>query len=344
MWMFADNPGTAQAPAKAAEQDSPLEEGPSVSGEVNDVMTELLPWMISILFYLGVVVLSLFWVWAVVKVDEEGDKGPIIPIARLSDKPGGSLMKGDSVDLMKANQSREVTSEKVEDTGPGGDGPKINVGSAGTLELIGVSGGGGGGGGKMAALGVVGGAGGEIATKFYGTGGNARKIIYVVDASGSLIDTLPFVIKEIKKSINELNEKQQFTIIFFQSGDAVEVPPVGWKVATPEMKKQVADWVTLDRGNVIPHGATNPVKAINLAMRMQPELVYILSDNITGKGRYEIDKQELLKLLDSTNKSRKIAINTIQFLYGDPLNTLKEIAEGHGGIYTFVKEKDLGLR
>jgi hypothetical protein len=337
MWMFADVPGASRPqppmpqPQGAAAAGAGEEEDDVVE-QTNDLMSILLPWLTSILFHLGIVVLALFSVWSIVQVEEEA---PIIPIARLSEKPGAKLQSSQDVTL-KSEVVRETKTEKVttEDT-------LVVSNSANQLELVGVAGGASG--GKIAPLGTVSSGNPEV-SRFYGTGGNARKIIYVVDASGSLIDTLPFVIKELKKSINELSDKQQFTVIFFQSGDAIEVPPIGWKPATAEIKKQVADWVTLDRGNIIPHGATNPVKAIQLAMRLQPELVYILSDNITGKGRYEIDKQELVKLLDGANKNRKIAINTIQFLYPDPLGTLEEIAKTHGGSYTFVRETDLGLR
>ena len=36
---------------------------------------------------------------------------------------------------------------------------------------------------------------------FGGTGGNAKTLVYLIDASGSLIDTLPFVIPDLKNSI-----------------------------------------------------------------------------------------------------------------------------------------------
>jgi hypothetical protein len=100
----------------------------------------------------------------------------------------------------------------------------------------------------------------------------------------------------------------------------------------------------MEAGNIIPRGSTDPVAAIKLAMRYKPELVFILSDNITGKGRYEVDRSELLKLLEESNKDKKIKINTIQFLYPDPLKTLETISKEHGGIHKFITESDLGLK
>ena len=41
---------------------------------------------------------------------------------------------------------------------------------------------------------------------------NIKKVAFLIDASGSLIDTLPFVIMELKKSIHSLHPKQTLGI------------------------------------------------------------------------------------------------------------------------------------
>src|SRR5690606_35441710 len=51
----------------------------------------------------------------------------------------------------------------------------------------------------------------QFKTNFFGAGGNAKKIVFVVDATGGLVDLLPFILKELGKSINALNERQQYT-------------------------------------------------------------------------------------------------------------------------------------
>ncbi len=147
----------------------------------------------------------------------------------------------------------------------------------------------------------------------------------------------------MKRSISELVDAQKFTVIFFQDRAAIEAPPRGLKKATSEAKKKVNDWVTLEAGYGTPRGATAPINALKLAMSYRPELVFVLSDNITGHGVYEVDRGKLMGMLDKANKDRKIKINAIQFIYPDGLNTLRDIAKGHGGTYRFVTEKDLGL-
>lgn len=316
-----------------------------IGGDVRDSLELMLPWITSLLVHLGIVVFAMFIVWAVVPALDE-ESGPIIPIARLSDTPGGgSLSSASSQDsgLQTTQAVRDVQTESVSTGGEALASLNTNVGGGDALQLIGVSGGAGGGeAGKLAAFGTSQGAGAGLNVGFIGLGGNARKIAYVVDASGSLIDTLPFVIKELKESISSLKEEQQYIVVFFQAGDPVEVPTAGWKQATAENKRKTFEFIDLDKGNIVPRGRTDPVKAIKLAMKYKPELMFLLSDNITGRGEYEVDREELLKFLNDVNKDRKTAINTIQFLYPDPLETLKDIAGEHGGKIKFVTEADLG--
>ncbi len=329
---------SSAVPVPPPEEEEQEQKQATVADEVGDALQTVLPWMTSLLFHVAIVVLALFVVWSVAPVLEEDDV-PIIPSARLTDKPGGALSQSESVQMESTAQNvRNVQSESVS-TDQAIENLNTNLDS--NLELVGVSGGAASDGGKLAPFGTT--AEGGIKADFYGTGGNARKIIYIVDASGSLIDSLPFVIQELKDSISGLSDQQQYSIIFFQAGDPIEVPPKGWKTANAEIKRLTMDWISLESAHIIPRGKTDPIKAIQMAIRYKPELVFVLSDNITGRGEYEVDRAELLKFLKD-NTDPKTKINTIQFLYPDSLNTLKDIAAQHGGIYKFVTEEDLGLR
>jgi len=206
--------------------------------------------------------------------------------------------------------------------------------------LVGVSGGGR---GAASPFGVTSGEGAKLGGSFFGVGGNARKVVYVVDASGSLVDTMPFVIDELKRSISALSPRQSYTVIFFQAGEPIEVPPRGWKQAGADLQRSSLAWIDLKAGNVVPRGKTDPVAAIKLAMRYRPDLMFILSDRITGHGENEVNRADLLEYLDGANRDRRTKINTIQFLRPDPLKTLLEIAKEHGGVYKYVDGRSLGL-
>lgn len=190
----------------------------------------------------------------------------------------------------------------------------------------------------------------EGTAKFAGlTGTNARRIVFIVDASGSMIGTLQIVLDELARSVDQLSPQQSFAIIFFQENEALAVPPADKLIpAEPQEKVRALKWV---RETVIPRGRSNPLAAIQLGLRLKPDVIFMLSNDITGSGQYEIDQQELLATLDRLNPvndetgRRATQIQCIQFLDPDPLNTLQKIAEAHSGPhgYRFLSRRELGL-
>lgn len=179
---------------------------------------------------------------------------------------------------------------------------------------------------------------------------NARRIVYVIDASGSMIRSLRIVLEELARSLDGLSSRQEFSVIFFQSNEALSVPPTNRLIpATESEKLRVLAWID---ENVIPAGRSNPLAAIEQALRFNPDVIFLLSENITGSGEFEIDQADLLALLDQLNPAdpgtglRPTQINCIQFLDPDPLDTLRKIALAHGGErgYKFLDRAELGLK
>lgn len=178
---------------------------------------------------------------------------------------------------------------------------------------------------------------------------NARRIVYVIDASGSMIRSLPIVIEELARSLDGLVGQQEFTVIFFQRNEALIVPPVDrLSPGTDDEKARVLAWIDQ---HVIPAGRSNPLSAIELALGFDPDVIFMLSENITGSGEFEIDQSDLLALLEDLNPldssgRRPTQINCVQFLDPDPLRTLEKIARRHGGErgYKFLDRAELGLR
>lgn len=179
---------------------------------------------------------------------------------------------------------------------------------------------------------------------------NARRIVYVIDASGSMIKALPIVLEELARSLDGLVPEQEFTVIFFTRNTATIVPPARRLIpATAAEKQRVLAWIA---EHVIPAGRSNPLAAIQAALEHRPDVIFMLSENITGSGEFEIDQRDLLSLLDTLNPHdprtgrRATRINCVQFLDPDPLQTLLRIAREHGGEdgYKFLDRSELGLR
>ena len=177
-------------------------------------------------------------------------------------------------------------------------------------------------------LGVGGGGGPE----FFGLGGTARgvrRIVYVVDRSGSMLGTFDIVRRELKRSVNKLRRSQKFHVIFFNSKPPVENPPRRLVSAIQAHKQQLYEF--LDR--IMPDGGTDPAPAMRRAFATEPDLIYFLTDG-------EFDKT-LLPKLGRWNEDRAVRIFTIAFFGAGGVDRLEKIAREHNGEFRFVTEDDL---
>ena len=180
------------------------------------------------------------------------------------------------------------------------------------------------------------------------TASNARSVVYVIDASGSMIGTLPIVIDQLRRSLTTLSDRQTYSVIFFQHNRALPVPPPRLQPATPQAIRRSMQWID---ERVVPAGRSNPLGALEKALGLKPDVIFLLSENITGSGEFEIDQADLLSLLDRLNpvhrrtNRRRTRINCVQFLDPDPLDTLGKIARRHGGPdgYRILSRSELGL-
>jgi hypothetical protein len=156
-------------------------------------------------------------------------------------------------------------------------------------------------------------------------------------------------VEELRRSMMKLDPRQQFGVIFFQRGDAVTVPPGGaLQPATPERLSEAVQWIDT---KMIPAGRSNPLAALEAAMVLKPEIIFLLSADITGAGDYEISEKTLMEALDRMNPrdpathNRPVRIQCVQFLDPDPSGTLERLAREHGGAdgYRYLGRKELGL-
>lgn len=329
----------------AVEEEELDDDEPSVAEEVNATLVALLPWGVSLVFHAALVLLALFVVWAVLQPQK--DEEFIVPSVSLSDSPGApvemvqvqqvteSSSRRSPVPAVKPSPAQTLTTVEAPDL-TGFDTPDAGGSPMGVSDM---------------------GEGAAYNTKFFGqSGGNARRIVYLVDASGSMVDLMPHVLAELKRSILQLKAEQSFDIIFFngvkgaQPVQAVGVPPVGLKPATAENTRAVIDW--LNNTSIFVGGGADPAIAIREALGRNPQLIFLLSDNITGPPGtpYEKYQKDLVNSIKSANV-RNTKVSTIQFVDKDPLasipgyrGTLDLIAESTGGKFKFVTAADLGLR
>ncbi len=300
----------------------------------------IIPWVVSLMIHVGIIVLGFLVTWTVALIQHPEEPTLIVADFRAPryepiQSPeilSESLDETFPADLMDLDvMVPELPAEQV--PAPGFDQPTIAL-----PRMQGIS-------RSDFASGI------DTATAtFVGlTSSNAQRIVYVIDASGSMIASLQFIVRELERSLDGLSRKQEFGIVFFQGNDAVTVPPASRLSRATETNRETALlWI---RNEIIPRGRSNPLRAIEHALRLKPDAIFLLSTNITGSGEFEIDQQDLLQMLEEMNPlsehngTRPTQINCIQFLDPDPLDTLRNIARLHGGAkgYKFIDRSELGL-
>jgi hypothetical protein len=198
------------------------------------------------------------------------------------------------------------------------------------------SGNGNGDGGALLPFGAPGGH-GMGAGPIFIDGGGARRIVFICDASGSMLVKFDTLRRELGNTVARLRPVQSFNIVFFQEHDALAFDRGGLVMATPETKLRVANFLA---DGVVARGETFPIPAIELAFRQKPDLIYLLTD-----GDFP-DNAVVLAKIRALNATSKVKVNTIAFISEADTDTafmslLQTIARENGGIYRCVKSSDL---
>jgi len=154
------------------------------------------------------------------------------------------------------------------------------------------------------------------------------KVVYLVDRSGSMTDSLDIVKMELKRSIGELDDAAEFHVIFYSTGPGVEMPTRRLVHATERNKEMAFEFID----QVVAANGTDPSQAIDRAFAVKPDLIYLLTDG-------EFDRA-IVDLVKRRNADGKVRVYTIGFLYHHD-EVLRDIARQNGGEYKFISEAAL---
>lgn len=203
--------------------------------------------------------------------------------------------------------------------------------------------GGAGGGGTGRGDGSGHGDGGIGGTSFMGVKDKATRVVFVIDSSASMADyhAMSAAKAALVSALQTLVDSQQFQVIFYNSSPSLlrlwNEREVSLAFATERNKtfaRQEIAAVTPDRG-------TNHIDALKLALRLGPEVIYLLTD----ADEPQLEAAELDQIQRS-NRGR-VRIHAIEFGLGEPLeqapmNFLKKLAVQNGGTYRYYNVKQLG--
>lgn len=193
-------------------------------------------------------------------------------------------------------------------------------------------------------------SGARIGASFAGlVAGNATKVAYVIDASGSMIGSFPAMIDEVERSLMRLEPTQSFSVVCFRKDGALAFG--GDAALRPASKAARVAAVRWLRETVVPAGRSSPLQALAMALATGANCVFLLSTTVTGPSSHELDRASMLALLDRINPRdgdggpRRATIQCIQFLEPDPGQTLQAIAAEHfgDGGYRFIPRSATSL-
>lgn len=353
--MTQHDPGPRSSREPSSTQESAQQGQPGVIDEVDDTLRKLMPWAVSFLLHAGIVAVAMVLVWTTFQAEIE-EKPPASTAFVDTPTAPSPLQAAVNEPTEDPNPTSLTTTP---DTSPFNAAPApiqpVNMNMAGFNQpTINRTPGFDRGAGQP---GIPGGP--EIIFPPIA----ATKIVFVIDASGSLIDTFPFVVNEIRQTLHamgraraESDRPYEFAVLFFRNGSVVELGgqgtglPRGLKPATPVNIAKALDWLRPGGSSVGPGGKTDPLPAIKLALSYNPQAVVLLSDNITGQGIHALDPEGLIDAVLDARGNRRITIDTVQFLYPDVAEsygrtgTLERLSKETGGQYRFVPADALNLR
>ncbi len=187
-----------------------------------------------------------------------------------------------------------------------------------------------GGKGKGGRPGATGGSG----TSFMGVETAAKRVVYILDFSGSMFSAqnhpkLDHVLLELKRSVTRLPTDHAFYIIFFDDLE-LPMPSPAMVAATAANKAHYFQWADVESVGDSARGGTDPAGAMRIALStLNPDAIYLLTD-----GNFVPD--ETFAAISKFNASHAVEINTIGFHDQGGEATLRQIASENNGEYRYV--------
>ncbi len=172
-------------------------------------------------------------------------------------------------------------------------------------------------------------------TKLFGLEARGSKFVYVFDRSGSMEEHKNLPLRKAKEellaSLSDLNDQQQFYIIFYNHEPRLFDPGAAKNqlvFATDSNKQRATEFIS----SISADGGTDHVAALTIAIRLHPDVIFLLTD-----GEAEDDPTpEDLKRLERLN-SGEASINVIQFAAAPrPNSALVKLAEQNRGKHVVI--------
>lgn len=183
----------------------------------------------------------------------------------------------------------------------------------------------------------------QTTTKVFGISGTGSRFVYVFDRSDSMNGyggaPLRAAKRELISSLRTLTEQQRFQIVFYNNRPKPFVlrgVGGGMMEANKSNKLRAETYVE----NITAFGGTQHEGALRLALKMQPDVIFFLTD-----ARIPRLTDRDLREIRARARQAGTAIHAIEFGGSGPpgeINFLQKLAEQNAGQYRFVDVTTLG--
>ncbi|MEM9827186.1 MAG: hypothetical protein AAF958_11385 [Planctomycetota bacterium] len=173
---------------------------------------------------------------------------------------------------------------------------------------------------------------------FFGLESVGQRIVYVVDRSTSMRgERFELAKRELLRSIAGLESDQEFAVVFFAKSDLPIAAPDGtwdWITNAGDTRR----WLDPAIRDVPLDDYTDPRDAIQTALRMNPDSLFVLSDGefngVRASDAY--GGRTVFDLLDQATTIPRV--QAIALHNEESLPNMKQLAEQTGGAYRFVPD------
>lgn len=165
------------------------------------------------------------------------------------------------------------------------------------------------------------------------------RLVFLVDCSGSLVDSLPQMLVWLHEAIATLQPGETFTIVFFQKDQAIEPSPAGLKPLTRDYLADLdREWLNPNASPILPAGRSDPAAAFELALSYNPSDIYLLSDESFAQRAGDTTPEQAVAFVTETLGDTDVRLHGVQFFYDAGDSTLQTLSEQFDGSYEFVAE------
>jgi hypothetical protein len=182
---------------------------------------------------------------------------------------------------------------------------------------------------------AIGGAGGNNSEQ-QAAGGPTDEpavVVFLIDTSGSMVETLPIAIRRLRKRIAEMSVGQRVAIVAFNHRGVTE-PPMGNPVKITEAtRRELMSWLGEQDWKF--GKWSDPRAAIDAALKFDPQRIHIFSDDRFGRapgGQAGDVIDGVLQRLEQSDAE----VHAVQLLYRGETSYLRRLAERTHGAYRFV--------